>query len=270
MTEKADTGGSSLAEEGAASWEAIADGWAERMRTDTDFSRTLVLDAPHLALLGDVAGKHVLDAGCGEGRFSRMLADRGAQVKAIDLSRRMIELTRESESADRPDIEFREMSMCELGAFGDESFDVVVAYLAIINVEDYESAIAEMSRVLRPGGQFLFSIVHPCFYPPGAEWQPRKPGTYPIFDRDKLYLKVDNYFPARELRFKMWPTAPAETVNFHRPLSDYALVCSQNQLLIREIAEPVPSDEVLAQRDDLRAHVRAPYFLIFDCVKAAA
>ncbi len=270
MTERHGIGRSSLAEEGAASWEAIADGWAERMRTDTDFSRTLVLDAPHLALLGDVAGKHVLDAGCGEGRFSRMLANRGARVTAIDLSRRMIELGRESESADTRTIEFHEMNMCDLGAFGDESFDVVVAYLTIIDVEDYESAIAQISRVLRPGGQFLFSIVHPCFYPPGAEWQPRKPGTYPIFDRDKLYLKVDNYFPARELRFKMWPTAPAETVNFHRPLSDYARVCRQNDLLIREIAEPVPSDEVLAQRDDLRAHVRAPYFLIFDCVKAAA
>lgn len=257
-----------LTEEGAASWEAIADGWAERMRSDTDFSRKLVLDAPHLALLGDVSGKHVLDAGCGEGRFSRMLAERDALVTAIDLSPRMIELARESEVADALGIDYHEMDMCDLSAFGDESFDIVVAYLTIIDVEDYEGATAEISRVLRPGGQFLFSTVHPCFYPPGAEWQPRKPGTIPIFDKDKLYLKVDNYFPARELRFKMWPTAPAETINFHRPLSAYAGVCRNNGLLIRDIAEPVPSDEVLARRNDLLAHLRAPYFLILDCVKA--
>jgi 2-polyprenyl-3-methyl-5-hydroxy-6-metoxy-1,4-benzoquinol methylase len=259
-----------LAEEGAASWDAIADGWAERLRTNTDQSRSLVLDAPHLTLLGDVAGKHVLDAGCGEGTFSRMLAKRGAKVTAIDLSQRMIELAHEAETADSAAVEYHEMDMCDLSAFSDDSFDIVVAYLTIIDVADYQGAIAETSRVLRPGGQFLFSIVHPCFYPPGAEWEPRKPGTIPIFDKDKRYLKVDNYFPARERRFKMWPTAPAETINFHRPLSDYARVCRHNGLLIRDIAEPVPPNEVLARRDDLRAYLRAPYFVIFDCVKAEA
>ncbi|MCH7810564.1 MAG: methyltransferase domain-containing protein, partial [Chloroflexi bacterium] len=211
MTERDSARRPRLAEEGAASWEAIADGWAERQRTNTDQTRPLVLDKPHLDLLGDVKGKRVLDAGCGEGRFSRTLAERGAKVTAFDLSRRMVELARESEGHHKLRIEYHEMDMCDLSAFGDGSFDVVVAYLSIIDVEDYEGATAEISRVLRPGGQFLFSIVHPCFYPPDAEWEPRKPGTIPIFDRDKLYLKVDNYFPARELRFKMWPTAPAET-----------------------------------------------------------
>ena len=270
MTERDGARRSRLAEEGAAAWEAIADGWAERMRTNTDYHRTLVLDAPHLALLGDVAGKHVLDAGCGEGRFSRMLAERGARVTAIDLSPRMIELTREAETEGALGIEYHEMDMCDLSAFGDELFDVGVAYLSIIDVADYESAIAEVSRVLRPGGQFVFSLVHPCFCPPDAAWEPRKPGTIPLRNEDKLYRKIDGYFPARELRFKMWPTAPAETVNYHRPISDYARVCRANSLLIRALEEPVPTDEVLAQREDLRDYLRAPYFLIFDCVKATA
>lgn len=256
-----------LAEEGADSWEAIADGWAERVRTDTDFSRKLVLDAPHLARLGDVEGNRILDAGCGEGRFSRMLAERGAKVTGLDLSERMIEHARKAEGDHPLHIEYYILDMCDLSVFEDESFDVVVAYLSIIDVEDYERATAEIARVLKPGGQFLFSVVHPCFYPPGAKWEPRKPGAIPIFDKDKLYLKVDNYFPARELRFKMWPTAPAETINYHRPLSNYAHVCRANSLLIRDIAEPVPTNEVLEKRDDLRAYLRAPYFMIIDCVK---
>ncbi|MCH7484610.1 MAG: methyltransferase domain-containing protein, partial [Chloroflexi bacterium] len=225
MTERDGSERSSLAEEGAASWEAIADGWAERVRTNTDYSRTLVLDAPHLALLGDVAGKHVLDAGCGEGRFSRMLAERGAQVTAIDLSPRMIELAREVEAADALGIEYHVSDMAGLGVFASESFDVSVAYLSIIDVADYETAIAEVSRVLRPGGQFVFSLVHPCFCPPDAAWEPRKPGTIPLRNEDKLYRKIDGYFPAREVRFKMWPTAPAATVNYHRPVGDYARAC---------------------------------------------
>ena len=45
-------------------------------------------------------------------------------------------------------------------------------------------------------------------------------GHVPIWDKDKLYKKIDNYFPSREVRFKMWPTAPAETINYHRTLTD--------------------------------------------------
>ncbi|HUF52555.1 MAG TPA: class I SAM-dependent methyltransferase [Dehalococcoidia bacterium] len=259
-----------LAKEGAASWEAIAYGWTERVRTDTDFSRKLILDAPHLALLGDVTGKRILDAGCGEGRFARMLAERRAKVTAFDLPTRMVELARAEDAKSPLAIDYHVLDMCDLSPFEDASFDVVVAYLTILDVEDYESAVRELSRVLVAGGQFVFSVVHPCFYPPGAAWEPRKAGTIPLFDRDKLYLKVDNYFPARELRFKMWPTAPAETINYHRPLSDYATVLRANNLLIRDLVEPVPTNEVLDKRDDLRAHLRAPYFIVLDCVKAAS
>lgn len=253
----------------AASWEAVADGWTHLMRTGTGGvaeSRRLVLDPVHLALLGDVAGKQVLDAGCGEGRFARMLAERGAQVTAIDLSDGMVGHAMAAE-ADKPlGIEYHVCNMTDLGLFPGP-FDVAVAYLSIIDVADYERAIQEIAGVLNRGGQFLFSIVHPCFAPPGASWEPRDPRRIPIRNADKLYKKIDNYYPARELRFKMWPTAPAETVNYHRPISDYTRATRSAGFVVREIAEPVPSDDVLVQRDDLREFLRAPYFMVFDCEK---
>lgn len=249
------------------SWEAIADGWTERMRTGTDQPRRYVLDPAHHGFLGDVAGKRVLDAGCGEGRFARQLAQRGAEVTAFDLSERMIANAREAEAAEPLGIGYSVQDMTDLSAFADATFDAAVAYLSIIDVEDYERATREIARVLRPGGQFVFSIVHPCFAPPGASWEPRKPGTIPIWDKDKLYKKIDNYFPARELRFKMWPTAPAETINYHRPLQDYARTLRAAGFLVRDMAEPVPPDEVLAQRYDMREYLRAPYFLVYDCVR---
>ena len=60
-------------------WDQIADAWAERVRTGTDHNRVHVLDPATLDLLGDLTGKRVLDAGCGEGRFARMMAMRGAR-----------------------------------------------------------------------------------------------------------------------------------------------------------------------------------------------
>ena len=259
-------------DEAAANWEAIAEGWAEMMRTATGpgQTRTLILDEPHLQLLGDVRGKRILDAGCGEGRFARMLAARGAHVSAIDLSPRMIELAQVEETKTLLGIEYTEMSMTDLASLADESFDVAVAYLSILDVQDFEAALGEIARVLKPAGRFVFSTVHPCFYPPDSSWEPRVPGTFPVFNKDKLYRKVDNYFPAREIRFRMWPTGPAETVNYHRPISDYARACRDANLLIRDILEPVPDEKVLSERDYLREYLRAPGMIIFECLKAGS
>jgi 2-polyprenyl-3-methyl-5-hydroxy-6-metoxy-1,4-benzoquinol methylase len=260
---------SAAADEGAAGWEAIADGWAERVRTGTDHARLFVLDPPHLEIAGDVAGRRVLDAGCGEGRFARMLAERGAKVTAFDLSERMIEHARALEAEKPLGIEYKVLDMADLESLADESFDFAVAYLSVIDVLDYERALAEVARVLKPGARFAFSIVHPCFSEPVARWEPREPGTIPVMDRDKLYKRVDNYFPAREVRFRMWPTAPSDTINYHRPLSDYAHAVRAAGLHILDIYEPVPPEDVLAQRDYLREHYRAPFFMIFECVEPA-
>jgi hypothetical protein len=68
----------------------------------------------------------------------------------------------------------------------------------------------------------------------------------------------------------MWPTAPAETLNYHRPLSDYAHTLHASGLRIADIQEPYPSEELMAQRDYLREHYRVPFFMIIECIKAGA
>lgn len=259
----------SIAEEGAKNWEAIADGWAERVRTGTDWNRTYFLDKAHLDLLGDVSGLRVLDAGCGEGRFARILKGRGATVTAFDFSRRMVQLAQAQETEQPLGIHYFHADMADLSMVDSETFDLVVGYLSLVDVPDYERGAAEVARVLKPGGRFLFSVPHPCFTTPGSNWEPRTPGTIPLRNADRLYRKVDNYFPASEVRFKMWPTAPAETINYHRPLTHYAHACRDAGLLIRDLVEPTP-DPALAKRIDFfQSEFRAPTFIIFDCVKPA-
>ncbi len=253
--------------EGDAAWEAIAEGWTERVRSGTDTTRLFLLDPAHLEAAGDVSGKRILDAGCGEGRFARMLAERGAEVVAFDYSHRMVELAQQAEAENPLEIEYFQGDMRDLSTLADASFDLVVAYLTILDVEDHVTALTELARVLKPAGELHFSVVHPCFTPPIATWEPRTPGTIAILDKDKLYKKVDNYFPAREVRFRMWPTAPAETINHHRTISDYAHACRATGLLIRDIFEPYPPEEVMAQRDYLRENYRAPTMILFQCVK---
>jgi hypothetical protein len=66
----------------------------------------------------------------------------------------------------------------------------------------------------------------------------------------------------------MWPTAPAETINYHRTLTDNTAALARAGLLIHRIIEPYPAEEVLEQRDYMRDWKRAPYMIMFDCVKA--
>lgn len=260
----------SLAEEGAAGWETIADGWAERVRSGSDWSRSYFLDDAHLTLLGDVSGLRALDAGSGEGRFARMLAQRGATVTAFDFSHRMVDLAKEKEAEEPLGIEYFQADMADISSLGTATFDLVVAYLSLVDVPDYQRGAAEVARVLKPGGRFVFSIPHPCFTMPGSEWVARDPSVVPVRDKDRLFKKVDNYFPASVLRFRMWPTAPAETINYHRPLSLYASACRNAGLLIRDIIEPTPDPEIAERIDFFKGEFRAPTFIIFDCLKGVA
>jgi SAM-dependent methyltransferase len=180
----------------------------------------------------------------------------------------MVQRAQEAEAENPLGIKYFRADMRDLPSLADGSFDLVVAYLTILDVEDHVTALRELARVLTRDGELHFSSVHPCFTPPIASWEPRTPGNIAILDKDKLFKKVDNYFPAREVRFRMWPTAPAETINYHRTISDYAHACRAAGLLIRDIIEPYPPEEVMAQRDYLRENYRAPTMILFQCVKA--
>ncbi|MER8156838.1 class I SAM-dependent methyltransferase [Streptomyces sp. NPDC094472] len=111
-----------------------------------------------LALAGDVAGRRVLDAGCGSGPLSAALRERGAVVTGIDSSAGMLALARRRLGDDVA------LRMADLGdplPFADGAFDDVVASLVLHYLEDWGPTLAEMRRVLRPGGRLIASVDHP-------------------------------------------------------------------------------------------------------------
>ena len=111
-----------------------------------------------LALAGDVAGRRILDAGCGAGPLLAALRDRGAIVTGVDKSAGMLELARRRLGDDA------ELHVAELGGplpFPDDTFDDVTASLVLHYLEDWGPALAELRRVLRPGGRLIVSVDHP-------------------------------------------------------------------------------------------------------------
>lgn len=130
------------------------------------------LDEATAGLLGPVAGRDVLELGCGAAAGSRWLQTQGSQAIGLDLSMRQLQHSR------RLDVETQRAVPVVVGdaehlPFGSDSFDVVAsAYGALPFVADAAGCAAEVGRVLREGGRWVFSVTHPmrwCFPDVGGE-----------------------------------------------------------------------------------------------------
>lgn len=111
-----------------------------------------------LDLAGDVSGRRILDAGCGSGPLSAALRDRGAVVTGIDASAGMLALARWRLG---DDVALHEVDLNDRLPFDDDAFDDVVASLVLHYLQDWGPTLAELRRVLRPGGRLIASVEHP-------------------------------------------------------------------------------------------------------------
>ena len=109
------------------------------------------------SILESVPPQHTLDAGCGTGRHARHLADLGHRVIGVDGSPEMLEKAR----AVVPEANFREGDLTSI-PLDPEAVDLAVCALALEHVEDLAAAIAELHRVVRPGGRVVLSDLHPA------------------------------------------------------------------------------------------------------------
>ena len=112
---------------------------------------------------GEVSGKAVLDLGCGKGRYSRELCRRGAKVTAIDCAKSAIKYCVEKAKEERLDITYHLMNSYNLQGIADNSFDIVLSSMILMDCEDFEGTVREIARVLKPSGTLFASVCHPCF-----------------------------------------------------------------------------------------------------------
>lgn len=236
----------------AAGWDASAQAWIKSVEVDA--TRLYVLDAPMLAECGVVEGKLVLDAGCGEGRFSRMLAGRGAVVFGIDPTSDFIELAKQRHPAG----DYR-VGVAERLPFPDESFDLVISYLVILDVEDYLGAISEMVRVLKPGGKIVLANLQSFATTRVDPWVEDAAGN-------RLHVAVDNY---SEERGDAVAWNGISIVNYHRPLSSYINAFIDQGLVLSRFLEPLPSKESIQKVPRLSEYLRIPFMLVMSWHKPA-
>ena len=228
-------------------WTESAQDWIE---TDQAV-RTGMLDSWMLDALGDVSGKSVIDIGCGEGRFCRLLTELGAVVTGIDLTAALIEQARNVGSK-------RERYLVgdaeDLAGVRDDGFDLAVSYIVLTDLLDYRRSIREAYRVLRPGGRFIVCNIHPM-----RSAAMNTDGW--ISDRSrKLFYPVDNYTEEGPREFLWWR---GPVINMHRTLSSYVSAFLDAGFALEALQEPIPSEEQLAEHPNFDDEPRVPNFIIY-------
>ncbi len=230
-------------------WEESAQAWISGLGAEGDFARRFVLDAPMLERARQGGARTVLDVGCGEGRFCRLLAAEGMRAVGIDPAETLVSQARRL----HPDGDYR-IAQAEELPFEHATFDLVVAYLSLIDIPDVRAAIGEMNRVLRPGGHLLianltsfYSASNPTGWRDGA-------------DGNRSFM-IDHYMDERS-DWISW--GDLRVMNWHRPLSTYMSLLLGAGLQLRSFDEPLPHGGDPEQRDLFR---RVPSFLVMDWQK---
>ena len=206
-----------------ARYDAVADFYVSGFNSVEDsVSRSL------LSMAEPVAGLRILDVACGHGRITRELARRGADVVGIDIAGKLIGRAREIEQSEPVGVRYLHGDVTAPHAIGGSEFDVVTCSYGLSDIDDLDLAIAAIGGALRPGGRFVFSILHPCFGG-GEDISGSWPATGTYFDEGRWI--------AQETRSTLRRQVGAS----HRMLSTYLDTLRRHNLWLDQIAEPPPA-----------------------------
>lgn len=142
----------------------------EATAEDGDFAKRRLVNPVLLRLLGEVRDRRVLDAGCGNGYFSRMLAKRGARVVGVEPTDAMSAFAREKEAELGQGVRYVQADLARLPDLGGP-FDAVVCSMVLMAIPESKPAMRACVEALGPGGLFVFAVVHPAFERLRDSWQ---------------------------------------------------------------------------------------------------
>lgn len=230
-----------LLEESRRRWDRNAAWWDERTGDGNAFQREIV-NPPFDALLDIRPGERLLDIGCGNGALARRMAARGARVLGVDFSERFIDLARGHGTPEGPDIAYATCNATDASALrsiAGAPFDAVTANMVLMDLVDLAPLAMALPRLLRPGGRFVFSVLHPCFNQAGASMAAEQafgPDGQPLV---RTCLRIDAYHGERASLGIGIPGQPAPHVYVDRPISALLGPFLAAGLVLDGLAEPL-------------------------------
>lgn len=245
-------------------WDKNADTWADHSRAGYDTYRDHFNTPRFLEMLPTIKNLFGLDVGCGEGYNTRLLAKQGAKMTGVDISKNFIKRCIEAEKENHLDINYI-VCNAETLPFGDNTYDFATAFMSMMDMAEVHKAISEVYRVIKNSGFFQFSILHPCFFPPGRKTVRDENGK-------ELGIIVSDYFVTDKPFIEEWKFSAlsqkmkddSDTFKipcFHRTLSEWMNTLINTGFTIKQIQEPYVNDEQLAKFRNLYDTRITAYFL---------
>ena len=199
------------------------------------------------AVLGEVRGLDVLDAGAAAGEHAAWLAERGARVVALDASAHMVRLARARLGESVP---VKHADLAQPLPLGGASVDLVLCSLTLHYLADWNPALCELARVLRPRGRLVLSTHHPFL-------------TAEMVNDYHATVLVEDAFGGYAER-------PVPVRYYHRPLERIVADLSRAGFTVRALHEPRPGPDADAIDSAAAAKLRTrPWFLIVDAESGA-
>ncbi|MCB0989141.1 MAG: class I SAM-dependent methyltransferase [Microthrixaceae bacterium] len=230
-------------------WEAHAGWWQDGFTDGVDPEYTEQI----LPLAADLLHGYarVLDVGTGEGQVARLAVDGGAELAiGVDpTSNQVVEAARRGGGP----------AYARSGAshlpFASSSFDAVIACLVFEHIEAVDKAIAEVARVLRPGGRFAFFLNHPLLQTPGSGWIDDQ-----VLDPPEQYWRIGPYLVEDT---SIEEVEKGVFIPFiHRPLSRYVNAMADAGLTLRRMLEPAPPPGFLDRAAEYAEAASIPRLLV--------
>ncbi len=197
-------------------WDRIAGFWDSYMGDEgNDFHNQLVQPAAdHLVQPGP--GQRILELGCGAGLYARRLAQAGASVVATDGSAAFLDIARQRNQGNK--VEFAELdvaSAAHWSAFRQlyDQFDVAVANMMLMDVSCISALFRNVYAVLRPGGIWVMTLMHPCFNSADITFVAEQKEAV-----RRYALQVDGYMAVAPYKGRGIAQQPEAHIYFHRPL----------------------------------------------------
>ncbi|MEM9747464.1 MAG: class I SAM-dependent methyltransferase [Actinomycetota bacterium] len=245
---------------GASDWDRHADWWLREFTEGADPEYVEQIEPLALRLLAGC--RRVVDVGTGDGQLARALARRGVDVVGVDPTWACVEAAASRSSAGGVAGAAGTVGVASADAgalpFSDASFDGALVSLVFEHVDEFEEALAEIARVLEPGGTFAFLLNHPILQAPGSVWVEDH-----LVDPPESYWRLGPYLVESDVEEQV---QPGVWIRFlHRPLSRYVNAMSRVGLVIDEMVEPVPPAGFRAQAPGYEASAAFPRLLALRC-----